>query len=452
MDINKINENLDDFNIDELELSEDNLSEIEIEAMKKNIKAKVKKPRKKGKVVAASAAIVITGTMFTPVVAKNLPFISDIYKEFGFFDGYEDYTEYIGKTNIENGYEVTIDNIAVSEDRIMMAIKIKSEKKLDKETIFQPMVNVLETFKLRSSSSSEQCILVDENTMVLMSNIDINGGKIRKKENLDLKIYKIPKDLEKGDTELITEFDIKADFTKALKNSKEISVDKDINDIKVSSINGTVLGTIINLQHKEFIGNSIDLEKGGNEFKLYQGKVDNIFYIKLDDKIYVPENEGAISGEGIFKESFSKLDYAEIEKAKSVEIIGVKIDKYKKEEGGDREIDETTFENEGNIRYIKAGKNKSGKEFTLSKPEIIENGTVRFKYKGNVEPLAVLGRIYLTENSGEYFKCNSGVIKMENGEYILEFSNVNLEMNIELRETIFFNNLENSSVEKIKIK
>lgn len=129
MNIDKILENLDEINISDIAMPEIDLSEVEIKRVRKNLKDAVKGKRNKfikKSIIVASLAVAIgtIGILTNPVAASKLSIIGDIYRELGFFAGYEEYTNFIGTSKEDNGYKFTIENIISTPSILEVGIKI----------------------------------------------------------------------------------------------------------------------------------------------------------------------------------------------------------------------------------------------------------------------------------------------------------------------------------------
>lgn len=435
MDINKISENLDDFNIDELKLSEDNLSEIEIQAMKKNIKSKIKKPRKKGRIVAASAAIVITGTMFTPAVAKNLPFISDIYKKLGFFDGYEKYTKYIGESKTDNGYKVTIDNISTNGGNILVAIKIESQEVINKKNFIKCFADTSGIAKSENGSSTSNVSYADDKTVVIINNINLSvldevltDGIIR----LDIAM------IDESSTENLMNvfFDLKVDLKEPLSNLKAINVGKKLNDdIYVESLKGTIKGANLKVEDKAMVVGEEDV-LGDWIYHYYYLNVDGVIH-----KVDINSSSGYENGIGSVH--FPYLTAEQIDKATSIELTAVEVNRIR----GRVDLVEIINSKKDNIVYFSDIKTKSGLEGGSYKIEV-DNNKVKLYFKSGFEALGLLENITLWESDKEIgdAKGNIGLIKKDGDNYILEFDNVNLERDIEITARVANLDLDNAKI------
>lgn len=432
MDINKISENLDDFNIDELELSEDNLCEIEIEAIRKQIKSKIKKPRRKGKIVAASTAILITGTMFTPAIAKNLPFISDIYKELGFFDGYEEYTKYIGESKSDNGYEITIDNIVGTQNKLMFTIRVKSPVKLSDDDIPTILIgaNLNEFAKANASAMSTTGKRIDDFNYAYTIEQVITENLIPEKGNVKILVSKHkPMTLE---NQMSVEFDLNIDFKSAFDETKIIKVNKNISDESIiREITTTISDTTVISKHIK------------NDYDEFRDRYS--YYLNIDGTIY--SNYGGLISDAISRVDFPLVTSEMIKNAKNIEVIEVKSI-YNREEieqkiiKENNEIIDGTFENITYPKEVISSKGLKGEFYKVKK----EKNSIKFYFRSEYDPLLVFTYNSLSEDlgNGEYKFYNGELRKNEEG-YILEFKNINsnnkLNLNIETS-----NNIDTSKV------
>lgn len=439
MDIKKINENLDDFNIDELELSEDNLCEIEIEAIRKEVKSKIKKPRKKGKIVAASTAIIITGTMFTPAIAKNLPFISDIYKELGFFDGYEEYTKYIGESKSDNGYKVTIDNISTNGANLLVGIRVESEKEEIKNKYINCFTELINKPKSGSVSATSSFSYIDNKTAIITHSINLSDiNQISSNKGIKLVISML--DEVSNNNLMNVSFDLNADFKGALSKLKVINVRKKLNDnIYIYSLKGTVKGS--NLKVKDTL---IYNDSNPNYM------IDHKYYLNVDGVIHkVDINNSSNFDDGIGSFNFPYLTAEEIKSAKSIELIVVEA----KRLGTEEKLVEFEEGRKGSLIYPSKLKTKNGLEGEFYNVEI-HNNKIRLHFKSSFEALGTLGNMTLWtgDEEKETLIQNIGIIKKDKNGYILEFNNVDLNKKSKLITYDSNLDLDNVKTETIKIK
>lgn len=440
MDINKINENLDNFNIDELELSEDNLCEIEIEAIRKGVKSKIKKPRKRGKIVAASTAIIITGTMFTPAIAKNLPFISDIYKELGFFDGYEEYTKYIGESKSDNGYEVTIDNIVGTQNKLMFTIRVKSPVKLSNDDIPTMIIgaNLNEFAKVKASAMSTTGKRIDDFNYAYTIEQVITGNLIPEKGNVKILVNKHkPMTLE---NQMSVEFDLNIDFKSAFDETKIIKVNKNISDESIiNEITTTISDTTVISKHIK------------NDYDELRDRYS--YYLNIDGTIY--SNCGGLISDAISRADFPLVTSEMIKNAKNIEVIEVKSIHNREEteeefiKEYEKKVVDGTFENINYPKEVISSKGLKGEFYKIEK----EKSSIKFYFRSEYDPLLVFTFNGLSEDlgNGEYKFYNGELRKNEEG-YILEFKNINSNNRLDLSiET--FNNIDTSKVMgRVKVK
>ncbi|MGG7098772.1 DUF4179 domain-containing protein [Clostridium sardiniense] len=430
-------DNLDSETIEDIELSEINISEIEIKRTKKNVKNKLKKRGNiKRKIVASAVVVILVGVISTPAVASNIPVLNNIYKQLGLFKGYEKYTNYIGQSKESNGYKVTIENIISIPNKLQAVVKIESKeplKKKAKQDNFMLRVNMDKRKAGISSSSSEDSYYLNDYTMVLNYKEDLNGDTYPKQGDLTLNIQKLSEDFK--EVELDLNFDAKVDFSSAFKDKYNIVINKSINDkTKIKSLESNAMGS--------------ELTFSGEDIKYIYDSWGPKYYIEVDGKIYT-----RTYGDNM---DFPELTADVVREAKSINVI-LSDTKESLEWTGNDDTVKIESGQKGNIKYPKIIKSQNGLKGEFYKIEW-QGDKLEFYFKSEYAPLAIFDSLALStyDNEGEQnFNryCNSYTISKVDDGYVAIFDGVDKKKNIELNygdHGLPLDNYKNSQIIKIK--
>lgn len=430
-------DNLDSETIEDIELSELNIPEIEMEKIKKNVKKKLRKRGNiKRKIVASAVAVMLVGVISTPAVASNIPVLNNIYKQLGLFKGYEKYTNYIGQSKESNGYKVTIENIIAIPNRLQAVVKIESEeplKKSPKEDNFMFRVNMDKRKSGSSSSSSGDSYYLNDNTMILNYTESLNGDTYPKQGDLVLHIQKLSEDFK--ETELDLKFNAKVDFSSSFKDKNNIEINKSINDkTKIKSLESNAIGS--------------ELTFSGDNTRDNYNPWGSQYYIEVDGKIY-----SKTYGDNM---DFPELTADVIRNAKSINVILSDTKEPLEWTGND---DTVKIENgqQYNIKYPKMITSQNGLTGEFYKIEW-QGEKLKFYFKSEYEPLAIFNELALATYDNEYEKNfsryrNSYTISKVDDGYVTIFDGVDKKKNIELNygnHGLPLDNYKNSQTIKIK--
>lgn len=430
-------DNLDSEAIEDIELSQLNISEIEMEKIKKNVKKKLRRRGNiKRKIAASAVAVMLVGVISTPAVASNIPALNNIYKQLGLFKGYEKYTNYIGQSKESNGYKVTIENIIAIPNKLQAVVKIESEeplKKSPKEDNFMFRVNMDKRKSGSSSSSSGDTYYIDDHNVILNYTESLNGDTYPKQGDLKLNIQKLSKDFK--ETELDLNFDAKVDFSSAFKDKYYIEINKSINDkTKINSLESNAMGS--------------KLTFSGEDIRYIYDSWGPQYYIEVDGKIY-----SKTYGDNM---DFLDLTADVIRNAKSINVVVSDTKESLEWTGND---DTVKIENgqQGNIKYPKIITSQNGLTGEFYKIEW-QGEKLKFYFKSEYEALAIFNELALATYDNEYEKnfsrySNSYTISKVNDEYVAIFDGVDKKKNIELNygdHGLPLDNYKNSQIIKIK--
>ena len=448
MDIKKITDDLDNFNIDDLEISKDDLTEIELKGIKKKVKFGAKIKRNKRKMIAVASAVLITGTMCTPAVAKNIPILNQIYEELGFFKGYEDKTTHIGITEKYNGYEITVEDMLASDEIVKVSIKIKSNKKIENTEFRVELGNI----GVIGATSNSKVNRIDDYTVLITTNYSSTEGGYNKDDLFIIEVSEV-KNNDINTLNYLKKFEVKADLKDIKEKKLEIKIDKQLSeDKKVVKLNAGEFKVTIDIEEvfdkyekesnkvrelSEIIYDEEGNIKSGTEKELineYNEKkyilengTDQRVLLKIDDKVYM--NSGATGNEkdNITVYDFNTIGVDDIKNAKSVEILYTDTTLYK---NGieDKFIKET----EGNITYDKKIITINGEE-VKGDLEIIGD-KVRLSYNNNNDIMSEinLANTILYESNDIGGSFNEGTVYTNSERSYIEFDNVNLENEINI--------------------
>lgn len=422
MDPKDILDKIDEINIDEIEITNINLGEMGKERIRKKLKNTIKdRKNKKFKksVIAATLAlgILTAGVISKPVIAANIPIIGDIYRELGFFKGFEDYTNYIGETKEVDGYKFTIDNIVGTPTDLLVGVKVESPvplKRLVQEDNFRVDID-MSKFGVHSWSSGTDVTYLDDYTAILTAEINTTDKKLREIGELNLVATKV----QENDTYISADFNVKVDFSSSFRDIEKLRINERVDkNIKINSIEGNVL-----------------------ESKLWFDGLgafedNSIFYLMVDGKAYGwwdgtgMEDTSLIIPRIVSVLNFPNIKYEDIKNAEDIKVIYAIIDEEYKEE-----LDIKLEEKDG-IKYpveMNYGEDLKGEFYDVKR----EEGKIKFYFNSNYNPLTLFRDIMLSEVKGEneYGQRILGGFyenPEKEGEYILEFEDIDTDNPLEL--------------------
>lgn len=431
MNPKEILDTLDYLNINEIEMANVELGEMGKERIRKKIKNTIKNSRNKkikktAIAVTLAFGILTIGVISKPVIAANIPIIGDIYKELGFFKGFEEYTNYIGETKEVDGYKFTIDNIVGTPTDLLIGVKVESPVPL-KEKVQEDNFRIdvdMSNFGINSWSSMTDINYLDEYTAVLTAEIITTENKFKELGEINLSATKVLDD----DTYISCNFDVKVDFNSSFRNIEKLNVNEIINEkIKIKFIEGNIMESKIWF----------------NDLGAFEENA--VFYLMVDGKAYMWWD-----GNGVEYTSFTiprmvsvlnfpNVKYEDIKNAKDIKIIYGEIG-----EGYRENLDIKLTEREG-IKYpgeINYEEDLKGGFYDVKR----ENGMIKFYFKSNYNPLTLFRDIKLREVTGEE-KYGQSILggfyenPEKEGEYVLEFEDIDTNNSLELVYSHRTNNL-----------
>lgn len=446
MNPKEILESIETIDINDIKMSDIDITEVELRRVKNNINKVVndKNKHKKKRVlrIALLGLVVSLGIISTPAVAANIPFLNDIYIKLGFFEGYEDCANYIGETKEENGYKVTVDSIVATPERILVGVKVESEIPLERD-MKKDNFNIYVTGMPSGTASSGSCNseYLDDNTVILTYEEEVYGAKYPKKGDLELRVQKNSQDMTEQYMNL--KFSLKVDFKEAFKKIEEIKVNEKINeDIKVDTLKSDVISSVLTFK---------PVNKGDSIEGLFFRKGGPKYFIEIDGKIHITQTGGG-SGDTV-RLNFETINKDIIDNAEEINIVYLTQNPVK-DESEYEYLEEKVQEN--NIKYTKSidsPKGLKGEFYEIEK----NDKSIRFYFKSQYEAMAILDSIDLFEGpSDKIRKRHEGVAyknDKEENSYIIEYTNVNPNAELELMVGSWDLGLDNfNKPERIKIK
>ena len=360
-----------------VELSNDNLTEFEIASIKKNMRKKVSRGNKKSfrKIAVATAGIALIGGGFTPAIAENIPFIKEIYSRSRMVMEYKDYTQYVGEVKEFDGGTATLDNLIITRDKVMVLVEIKTDEKIPEGygEKFYLMSHFDKEWDTSLYGTASNGYRVDDNTFMLETELYWEGHKLEESEDISFVVAY-------GDNKRVTKFDLKANIGNALDDVYDLAVNKKINDdITLAGIDSTILATKLRFAHSD------SYYTEGTSIEFYET------ILKVDDKYYFAESFGS-SGIAYSNEvttEYRRVNKEILENAKSIEAIIVEnTDINIKDENGvsGKELKIEYAEQDG-IKYPKFVETPNGSRVKYSNMKITDNKISVDVESDNIDPI-----------------------------------------------------------------
>ncbi|MGL4452829.1 MAG: DUF4179 domain-containing protein [Sarcina sp.] len=265
MDMKKFNEEIDKFDLNSIDIADIEMSEVEFKRIKNKAKkqCRVSKTKKVG-VAAAIAGIVVVGGIVTPVVAENVPFVKDIFYELGLFDkDIEEYIETVGQTKTTEYGETTLDNLVVTDNRILVGMTYKSKEPIPLVDEYENrfFIELPDTEGIYGGNPLYERKKIDDHTIAISVSYDLIGGGILKSDEMfiELKLEgePIPKNYpantvwDAGPPKELGKFEVGTELKRALDEHEIFKVDvikgeKDTEEYeKFISLESNILGTTL---------------------------------------------------------------------------------------------------------------------------------------------------------------------------------------------------------------
>lgn len=169
----------------------DSYEEVNVnkELIKSKVTSKLNKRKNKSKKILAAgiSGIVIIGGLFVfrqPVYANMYKVIYDIKNALGLESNLDDYKTVVGKSITENGLTITLNEVVLDKDVLVVSTAYKYEKELEDGNIMG-CESIYINGKLMGLGSSGSATAIDENTVEEVLRYDL-GEEV--KGDLDVKI------------------------------------------------------------------------------------------------------------------------------------------------------------------------------------------------------------------------------------------------------------------------
>lgn len=251
--------------VDLEEYDENQLNDLERKNIKKKLHHDIKNKRynfrKISKYVAISLAILtligIATFKVNPTFARTIPLIGTLIKNsYGYnTNEFDKYTSVINKTIEKNGLKVTLDEVVLDDNNLIIASTFKSNEKLPKSSV--PATMSLQLFingkRINVSGGGGGSKFVDDYTYVAVDKLNVSNVKIP--NNVSIKIVyenfviyqEDQKDFKTINGPWEFEFNVskneiqnKTNTIKINKNLKFKDIDMDIKNITITPISTTI--------------------------------------------------------------------------------------------------------------------------------------------------------------------------------------------------------------------
>lgn len=338
MDMRKINEEVDNFDLDSIDIANIEITELELQRIRNNANrsCKVSKKRKVN-VAAAVVGTVIVGGTFTPVIAKNIPEVREIFYELGLFkEDFKDYTEYIGEKKTTEYGEATLENLVVTDSAVLVSMMYKSNMPINYDNTAL-RVSLDGTDGYTGSGGESKTKKIDDYTMVITEEIDLYRKQLieNKKLYITLELCSILPEgtivppmipINLAPPINLGKFKIKSKFKSALENKEVINiVDGSIGNENIKT--NQVLKTL----DSNALGTRIYSEQKA-DFDWFKSEFNYDSILRVDGKDYKPTSMWGANGinDTLGGARFKDVNVDDIRAAKSIElIIGEKTFKIK---------------------------------------------------------------------------------------------------------------------------
>lgn len=175
----------------DVEFDIDSYEEIYVnkELIKSKVKSKLNKRKNKSKKILAAgiSGIIIIGGLFVfrqPVYANMYKVIYDIKNALGLESNLDDYKTVVGKSITENGLTITLNEVVLDKDTLVVSTTCKYEKELEDGNIID-CESIYINGKLMGLGGSGSSDSIDKNTVEEVLSYDL-GEEV--KGDLDVKI------------------------------------------------------------------------------------------------------------------------------------------------------------------------------------------------------------------------------------------------------------------------
>ncbi|WP_326512139.1 DUF4179 domain-containing protein [Clostridium intestinale] len=265
------------FNDIDMDMESINLLDIELDELtKKRIKNNLhkslrnKKSTPKKIIVGAAMVVFLAGvvTVYSPQIsafADNIPVLNTLFHEFKYSGEFENYTEVINKSIVDKGYEVTINEAVMDDFSFKLIYTIKTPEKIedlinnvgvDNPFPYTPGTSITLNNKKFLGGAGGSHRIIDEHTVQVINDFDIEDTKIPANFTIDIKFNKINNIAGNWD------FSFNMSKEKINKDIKSYDIDK---KLKIKDVNNKDMTLTFNKLSFSPISTAI-LIKGDGEF------------------------------------------------------------------------------------------------------------------------------------------------------------------------------------------
>lgn len=420
-------------NIDNLDFNDDEISEIDMtdiikERSRKKLKGIIRNRRTKRIKIAVAMAIGIflLGVISSPVVAANIPILSDLYRKIGIFDDFKDYKKFIGITKENNGYKVSIEEVVATPNTLVVTVKIQSPDAFLKNSRDHLDARV-DIGKLGMTSAAGRTVThyIDDYNCLFINEVDNIEGMFPERSNISINVNKLNEELQE---QFNINFDINADFKSAFNDINKFEINESVEDIDIKLLTSSIIKSNLFVDTKD----------------LGSTNIIRAFVINVGGR-YHYETSASSSGSYLMTE-FKTLKYPEVNEAKNISVIYTGL---KEEKEYERNIN---WKEEKGITYPKEITTTSNNKYQISKVERDSN-KVKFYVEGENPPIDLFIRLTLSTNNekGNGFWCGT-MYKGEDNNYIVEFNDVNNEGPLQLNIADYWSEKNSENFQEVRIK
>lgn len=425
-------ENIDNLDFDDNEINDVEMTDIIKERARKKVKSIIRhrKAKKMKITVAMVIGIFSLGVVSTPAIASNIPVLSDLYRKIGIFDDFKDYKKFIGTTKEDKGYKATIEEMLVTPNTMIVAVKVQSPTPFSKDSKDHLGVMV-DTNKLGMNSASGIVIIqyIDDYNCLIINEADNMEGLYPEKSNISIKVNKLNEELQ---DEFNITFDINANFKSSFNDIDKFKINKSVENVKIKSLTSSIIKSNL------FIGTK-DLDIN---------LLTQAFAINVDGRYHPSTGISFTDNYGMME--FKTLRYPEVNKAKSISVIYTGL--RQSVENDELVSKEVELEEDKGITYPKEIIINSNKSYKISKVER-ESSKVKFYVESKDMPIDLISRLTLGRNSEtDNIFWYGTMYKGDSNNYIIEFDDTDNEGTLKLNFMGYSKWKSGDDFEEIKIK
>ncbi|WP_411167870.1 DUF4179 domain-containing protein [Clostridium sp. MB05] len=422
-------DNIDNLDFDDIEINEIDITDMVKERARKKVKRIIRNRRTKRIKIAVAITIGIfsLGVISTPVIATNIPILSDLYRKIGIFDDFKDYKKFIGITKEDDGYKATIEEMVATPNTLLVAVKVQSPIPFSRNgRELNAQVNIAK-LGMTSASGSIATYYIDDYNCLIINEANSIEGMFPERSNISINVNKLDEELQE---EFNISFDVNADFKSAFNDVDKFEINKSVENIDIKSLTSSIIKSNLLVDTKGLGSESVNLNHD--------------FIINVDGRYHYETS--ASWSDSDFMAEFKTLKYSEIHKAKKTSLIYTGL---KEKEEYEKDI---TWEEEKAITYPKEIITNSNNKYKINKVER-DSSKVKFFIESNNPPVDLFTRLTLVTNDEKENSFWFGTMyKGEDNNYIVEFNDVNKDCPLKLSVDNYWKekNIEDSVEIRIK--